>query len=398
MPGIRLRVDRPVTATVVRSIPADAAECARVLADATADRRTVRITGSGTKSYIGDISATDIELATERIAGVIDHVPADLTVTVGGGARIADVAATLARAGQFLPLDPPHGDEATVGGVIAANSNGFWRARYGGVRDLLIGTRTALADGTVARAGGLVVKNVAGYDLDKLLVGSFGTLGVIVEATLKVLPLPEKTDGLIARFASPGDAFAAADTVVRAAARVEACVVQRLAEGAWQLAVQARGGGPTVERALRDARREITARHGDATALGDDLGRMRELPARAIDGALVRVSLPLAASVAFAENAVRIDSFAALVVDAASGIARVHLVNDDDDAVIRDAEALVLAARMVGGAGRIERRAEHLRSRLPTWPTRPNGDFLMRRIKDAFDPAGILEPGRSAFA
>jgi glycolate oxidase FAD binding subunit len=266
------------------------------------------------------------------------------------------------------------------------------------VRDLLIGTRTALADGTVARAGGLVVKNVAGYDLDKLLVGSFGTLGVIVEATLKVLPLPEKTDGLVARFASPGDAFAAADTVVRAAARVEACVVERLAEGAWQLAVQARGGGPTVERALRDARREITARHGDTTALGDDLGRMRELPARAIDGALVRVSLPLAASVAFAENAVRIDSFAALVVDAASGIARVHLVNDDDDAVIRDAEALVLAARMVGGAGRVERRAEHLRPRLPTWPTRPNGDFLMRRIKDAFDPAGILEPGRSAFA
>jgi len=118
---------------------------------------------------------------------------------------------------------------------------------------------------------------------------------------------------------------------------------------------------------------------------------------RGIDGALVRVSLPLAASAAFAESAVGLESFAALVVDVASGIARVHLVNDDD-AVIRDAEALLLAARMVAGAGRIERRAEHLRSRLLTWPNRPNGDFLMRRIKDAFDPAGILEPGRSAFA
>jgi glycolate oxidase FAD binding subunit len=386
-----------VTATVTRTIPADAAECARALAEAAANRRTVRIRGSGTKSYIGDVGPTDVDLGTERIAGVIDHVPADLTVTVRGGTRMADVAAALARAGQFLPLDPPHADEATVGGVIAANSNGFWRSRYGGVRDLLIGTRTALADGTVARAGGLVVKNVAGYDLDKLLVGSFGTLGVIVEATFKVLPLPEKSDGLVARFDRPAEAFAAADAAVRGASRVEACAIERSADGAWRLAVQARGGAPTVERALRDARREIKARRGDAAELADELGQWRELPARAIDGALVRVALPLAASAAFAESASRLESFAELVIDAASGIARVHLV-DEDDEVIRDAEALLLAARMVGGAGRIERRAEQLRSRLRTWPNRPNGDFLMRRIKEAFDPAGILEPGRSAFA
>jgi len=242
-----------------------------------------------------------------------------------------------------------------------------------------------------------VVKNVAGYDLNKLLAGSLGTLGVIVEATLKVLPLPEKSDGLVARFDRPADAFGTAHAVVRAPSRVDACVVERSAEGSWILAVQSRGGGPTVDRALRDARREVATRHGDATDLGDDLRPMREFPARAIDGALVRVSLPLAASAAFAESAVGLESFAALVVDVASGIARVHLVNDDD-AVIRDAEALLLAARMVAGAGRIERRAEHLRSRLLTWPNRPNGDFLMRRIKDAFDPAGILEPGRSAFA
>jgi glycolate oxidase FAD binding subunit len=386
-----------VTATTVRSIPTDAAECARVLADATAGRRTVRIKGSGTKSYIGDVGATDVELGTERLAGVIDHVPADLTVTLGAGTRLAEVAAALARAGQFLPLDPPHPDEATVGGVIATNSNGFWRARYGGVRDLLIGTRTALTDGTVARAGGLVVKNVAGYDLDKLLVGSFGTLGVIVEATFKVLPLPETSDGLVARFDGSTDAFAAANAIVRAASRIEACVVGRTEDGAWQVAAQARGSDPTVKRAMSDARREIAARHGDAVELGDALGGMRELPARATDGALVRVSLPFAAVEAFAESAVRLASFAALVADVASGATRVHLVSDDE-AVIRDAEALLLAARIVGGAGRIERRAETLRSRLRTWPTRPNGDFLMRRIKETFDPAGILEPGRSAFA
>jgi len=215
-----------VSATVTRVIPADAAECARVLAGAARERRTVRIVGSGTKSYVGDVAPTDVEVGTSRLAGVIDHEPADLTVTVGAGMRVADVAAMLERAGQFLPLDPPHADAATIGGVIAANSNGFWRARYGGVRDLLIGTRVALADGTVARAGGRVVKNVAGYDLDKLLVGSFGTLGVIVEATIKVLPVPVASDGVVARFARSSDAFAAADAIVRGPSRVEACVVE----------------------------------------------------------------------------------------------------------------------------------------------------------------------------
>jgi glycolate oxidase FAD binding subunit len=385
-----------VSATVARVIPADAAECARVLAEAARDRRTVRIRGSGTKSYIGDVAPTDIEVGTLRLAGLIDHVPADLTVTVGAGMRLAEVAAVLARAGQFLPLDAPHADEATIGGVIAANSNGFWRARYGAVRDLLIGTRIALADGTVARAGGRVVKNVAGYDLDKALVGSFGTLGVIVEATLKVLPLPAASDGLVARFAQSSDAFGAADAVVRGASRVEVCVIERREGAPLRLAVQARGSAPTVRRALEDARREVAARRGEARELGDALGPMRELPGEATDGALVRVSLPLAASPAFADTAARLETFAALVADAASGVVRVHLLGDDE-AVIRDAGALLLAARVVGGNGRIDRRAEHLRSRLSTWPTPPNGDFLMRRIKEAFDPAGVLEPGRAAF-
>jgi glycolate dehydrogenase FAD-binding subunit len=386
-----------VTATVARVVPADATGCARLLVEAAGDRRTVRISGSGTKSYIGDAGPTDIELSSARLAGVIDHVPADLTVTVGAGTRLADLAAALARAGQFLPLDPPHADEATVGGVIAANSNGFWRARYGAIRDVLIGARVALADGTVARAGGRVVKNVAGYDLDKLLVGSFGTLGVIVEATLKILPTPAATEGLVAGFAGSAEAFAAGDAIVRGASRVEACVVERRDRSMWRLAVQARGSGPAVKRAMEDARRSVAAQHGDVNQLDDDLAQMRELPARAIDGALARVSLPLAASAAFAEAAGRFETVAALVADVTSGVARAHFVGDDE-AVIRDAQALLLAARAVGGAGRIERRAERLRPRLSTWPTRPNGDFLMRRIKESFDPAGILEPGRSAFA
>lgn len=386
-----------MTATVPRTAPADATECAEILADATRNRRTVRIRGSGTKSYVGDIEPTDIELDTSAMRGVIDHVPADLTVTVRAGTRLADLAAALAGAGQFLPLDPPHAAEATIGGVIAANSNGFWRTRYGGVRDLLIGTETALADGTVARAGGRVVKNVAGYDLDKLLVGSLGTLGVITQATLKVLPLPAASEGIAADLARSADAFAAAHAVVRGASPVAACVVERGDAETWHLAVEARGSAPAARRAIQDARREVTSRHGAVASLSDELGRLRELPARAVEGALVRVALPVAATAAFAETAAGLASLAALIADVASGVTRAHLLGDDEE-VIRDAEALLLAARVVGGAGQIERRPGHLRTRLPTWPRRPSGDSLMRRIKDAFDPAHILEPGRSAFA
>ena len=165
----------------------------------------------------------------------------------------------------------------------------------------------------------------------------------------------------------------------------------------WRLAVRVRGSMPTVKRAIDDARREIAVHQGAPRELGDDLDLMRELPARATDGAIVRVALPIAAAAAFSETAARLENLDTLVADAASGVIRAHVVGDDD-AVVRSAEALLLAARVVGGSGRVERRADHLRARLAAWPTRPNGDFLMRRIKDAFDPAGVLEPGRTAFA
>jgi glycolate oxidase FAD binding subunit len=394
VPGVQLRVDGAVNATVARVAPADAAEVGYVLGDASRARRTVRITGGGTKRYVGDGRSADLEIATAHLSGVVDHVPADLTVTIGAGTRIADLGTTLGRAGQFLPLDPPHADAATVGGVIAANANGFWRARYGAVRDLLIGTRAALADGSVVRAGGRVVKNVAGYDLNKLFVGSFGTLGVIVEATFRVLPVPEASSGVVARFRRAGDAFAAADALVRGAARPAALVIDHGAH-TWTLHVAARGDRPTVERIIADARTVTRGNGGAIEPEEDGLADLRELPARATDGALVRAVVPLAAQGPFADTAARLGTIAAVVVDAASGTVRVHL-RGEDDGCIRDAEALLLAARAVGGSGRVERRSEHLRERLRAWPTPPSGAFLMRRVKERFDPEGILEPGRSA--
>ncbi len=377
--------------------PADADACARAVAEASNARRTFRVRGGGTKDYLGELLPVDAVLETGAMAGIVAHVPADLTVTVAAGTRFAEVRAALAAAGQFLPLDPPHAEAATIGGVVAANSNGFWRARYGGVRDLLIGTASALADGSVVRSGGRVVKNVAGYDLNKLFTGSLGTLGVLVECTFKVLPLPAVSAGARARFARPADAFAVTEALVRTSARPAALAVSG-SRGSWDVLLQADGEAAPVGRTIELLTGAATER--GASAQRDDLiateiATLRDMPAEE-GGVLVRAALPLAAQTAFAATAARLEGFARLGADAASGIVLVRL-QGDDASMIAGADTLLAAAGVCGGSARIERRPESLRTRLAAWgDAEPAGRFLMRRLKDAFDPNGVLEPGRSA--
>lgn len=378
--------------------PADAAACARAVEESASASRSLRVRGAGTKDYLGEVLPVDAVLDTTALAGVVAHVPADLTVTVAAGTRFAEVRSALARAGQFLPLDPPHADAATIGGIVAADSNGFWRSRYGGVRDLLIGTTAVLGDGTVARSGGRVVKNVAGYDLNKLFVGSLGTLGVLVECTFKVLPRPPVSSGAHAQFARSADAFAAADAIARTSARPAALAISGGPGGAWELLLEADGDAAPVERTLELFSRSARAhgasaqRHEGVPAV---LATLNDVSARG-DGTVVRAALPLAAQPAFASSAARLEGFTQFVADAASGIVRVVL-RADDAVILGSADALLAAARVCGGSARIERRPESLRARLRAWgDAEPAGLFLMRRLKEAFDPRGILEPGRSA--
>jgi glycolate dehydrogenase FAD-binding subunit len=384
-----------VLAAAIR--PADTDACAAALAEATRDRHSVRVRGSGTKSYVGDLVTTDIVLETGAMTGIVDHVPADLTVTVAAGTPFAELQRVLGASGQQLPLDPPHADAATIGGIVASNSNGFGRLRYGGVRDLLIGITVALADGSVAHGGGRVVKNVAGYDIDKLFIGSFGTLGVITQATFKILPLPPRRAAAVARCRSAAAAFAIADQLLHTAVRPSALVIDGTRRG-WSAVAAGQGERPEVERVLAETERSSATVGATVERADDDrpvLAPLRELPASATDGALVRAALPLAAQRSFVESAVTLDGFEHCVVDAGSGIARIHL-RGDESAVLRSADTLLAAATAVGGSARIERRDPALRAKLAPWgAARPGGDFLMRRIKEAFDAAGILEPGRS---
>ncbi|SVA84595.1 uncharacterized protein METZ01_LOCUS137449 [marine metagenome] len=150
------------------------------------------------------------EVSLEAVAELIEHVPGDMTATVQAGMSLADFQAHLAEAGQWLPVDPPDPETVTIGGLLAKNLNGPRRFGCGTVRDWLIGVAVVLADGRLIRNGGKVVKNVAGFDLCRLFIGARDTLGIIVEATFKLLPLPEAEVYL----AKPCESLAQAETVL----------------------------------------------------------------------------------------------------------------------------------------------------------------------------------------
>ena len=180
--------------------PASAEDVAATLASAAQRRVSVVIRGGGTKMGWGRTPASvDVLLSTKRLNALVAHEHADLTATVQAGARLDDVNRALARHGQWLPIESAF-EESTIGGAIATNDSGPLRHRYGTPRDLLIGIRLALADGRLIKAGGNVVKNVAGYDIGKLVSGSHGSLAAIVSATFKLLPLPGASATLIATF------------------------------------------------------------------------------------------------------------------------------------------------------------------------------------------------------
>jgi len=179
--------------------PGDAATAASMLHWADTERLTVIPRGAGTKLTWGaSPSSADLVLSTVRLLAGLDHCAGDLTAILPAGASLAQVNELLGRERQWLPLDPPLSNRATIGGIVATNDSGPRRHRYGTARDLIIGIEMALVDGRTAKAGGRVVKNVAGYDLSRLLCGSFGTLAVIVSATFKLAPLPAASRTVVA--------------------------------------------------------------------------------------------------------------------------------------------------------------------------------------------------------
>ena len=167
-------------------------------------QRPIRPVGGGTKPWI---AARDEEpLETGGLDRIVEHNVGDFTAVLEAGVPFADAQATFAQHGQRLAWDPPDPGGATIGGIVATADSGPLRHRYGGVRDLVVGTTVVLSDGTVAKSGGKVIKNVAGYDLAKLFAGSFGTLGLIASVSVRLHPLPERTATVERDLRRPGRA------------------------------------------------------------------------------------------------------------------------------------------------------------------------------------------------
>ncbi|HEY9795747.1 MAG TPA: FAD-binding oxidoreductase, partial [Leptolyngbyaceae cyanobacterium] len=189
--------------------PSISEELARVMTHAHSQHWGVLPCGSGSKLGWGGL-AKDIDLvvSTQCLNRVIEHAVGDLTVTVEAGVKFADLQDLLLKSGQFLPLEPAYPQDATLGGIIATADSGSLRQRYGGVRDMLLGISFVRSDGQIAKAGGRVVKNVAGYDLMKLFTGSYGTLGILTEVTLRAYPVPEAAGTVV--LIGGGEAIASA--------------------------------------------------------------------------------------------------------------------------------------------------------------------------------------------
>jgi glycolate oxidase FAD binding subunit len=353
--------------------------------------------------------AYDAALSTRGLDRILAHEAADMTVTVESGITVAALAGALAAQQQWLPLDPAHAREMTVGGLVAADRCGPLRFAYGKVRDWLIGLRVVTADGEIIRGGGRVVKNVAGYDLPKLFAGSFGTLGVIVEATFKVRPLPEAE----ALFVWPAATFERA--LAQAAAVNVSPVLPVLVEVLNDTAAEALGSGESAALVIGCAgapahldeqeRRLSLLSDGAATREpGDRQGALRRAlsgfsHAATEDALVARVSaLPslLTTLLPQVEAAARERGVVAeIAVHAGSGVAWCQFLGAvDADGLADLAYWLRRAARMRGAWVVFESLPPDLRARVDPWGYDAPALRLMRGVKRALDPHGVFSPGR----
>lgn len=395
----RLAVDGLLPSRALRPEgPEDAAQGLRLCADA---RAGVVVIGGGTQLRLGAPPRRfDVAFLTERLSRLLEYEPADLTCRVQAGMPVATLQAELGRQGQWLPLDPPRPERATVGGMVAANASGPLRARYGTVRDWVIGLTVAYPSGVLARAGGKVVKNVAGYDLMKLHTGALGTLGVIVEVNLKVQARPEQVRSLAVDFDRAQEAVACALALSRQYLQpAVAAVIDRQARAGFglegdagvTLAVRVEGYGTEVDATV-DLVAEAARSHG---------GRMRSQdgPPAFWEGVRDFTVPPDPAQVVLAAAVPRTGVVAlldavgedgALVALPAAGVVQVRPSGADPAALLaRLRQAAGVKGQVVVVSAPPERKAS-----LDVWGPPPPGFPLMRALKEALDPQAVLNPGR----
>jgi glycolate oxidase FAD binding subunit len=362
-------------------VPADRVELASIVRDLYAAGKTFAFVGGGTELDLGNPPrALDALVRTTALDRVIEYSPEDQTITVEAGMRVAALDAVLAQHDQVLPIDTGDRRNATIGGAIATNAFGAQRHRYGSIKDLIVGIEIVRPDGVAARGGGKVVKNVAGFDMPKLMVGSLGTLGGIASATLRVFPKPGATQSALVRTTPAGAFFGACmddrslepvavvhypalGGIVLTFAGIAAAVEGQLAH------VTALAGmhGVEIELLDRAAVERCAAVESAVRTSGEWRWTARANPARA--------RMPAAPPVAPALEV----GYPTLGVTFASA---------DDDAPI-DGLVATRGASIVFRA-----MPQRARGRIDAWGEPPPSFPLMRALKHNFDPKGLCNPGR----
>jgi glycolate oxidase FAD binding subunit len=390
---------------------------AQVVAHANQNALTLLARGGGSHMNLGDLPEhIDGVVETNQLDRLLEHEGPDLTCHVQAGITLASLQKQLARQGQRLSLDPPNAEQSTIGGILASNASGPKRLRYGTARDLLIGLRVVQANGDIARSGGRVVKNVAGYDLNKLYIGSLGTLGIIVEANFKLHPLPSAERTLLLTYTNVEDAMHTVLAVIGsqltpgalelidtgAANDMSDFFGLHLPTSGYTLAVNFEGSNSTIDRQMHETR--MLARLHNAL-MGEDLQaeeqqRFWQVVRQHMQGTLTcKVALLPAMIAPYLQHLAHICRLhnleAATVAHAGNGILYIEL--RPGDAVPRLIEAIAALrrnAQEMRGSLVIERCPIELKRRVSIWGE-PGADFpMMQRLKQQFDPKRTFVGGR----
>jgi glycolate oxidase FAD binding subunit len=411
--------------------PEDEAQIAAVMRLTNEYQATVFPRGGGSHTALGQTpTRVDVVLSLQRLQRLLAYEPADMTTTVQAGLRLADLQRTLVGHRQQLALDPPAAATTTVGGMVAANMSGPRRLLYGTARDLLLGIAVITADGTRAKAGGRVVKNVTGYDLNKLYIGSLGTLAVIVELTFKVHPLPPGEATLGIGFSRQADMLAMLRTTLELPLRLSSL---ELLNAAAAVALSRRAGIPAPETdylliarvegpsaAMQKQVQRLVAALQMLPAVGSLAVQMwdereqaclwreiEEFPvamhAQAPQGVMNKVSVQVTDMPALCQEVAKLSPTAGaawpVLAHAGSGIAYVHIppgehTSADPAPMLAHLRALDACIARWRGHRVIERAPVAVKRHCQVWGP-PRDDFaLMRAIKATFDPHHRLNPGR----
>ncbi|MEW6207065.1 MAG: FAD-binding oxidoreductase [Acidobacteriota bacterium] len=363
----------------------EVAECLRVCSE-----HSVAVVPAGKMTWLecgNPLRRADVVLSLERMNRVVEYSAPDLTATVEAGVLLADFNTVVRKERQWLPLDPPDARRASLGAVFACASFGPLRAGFGTPRDYALGLKLAHIDGKESRSGGKVVKNVAGYDMNKLYVGSFGTLAVITELIIKLRPLPDMISTLVIT-----DDHRKLLRVARAASELLPASLFLCSMPDVSLAIRFAGSEPTIRYQIDCVMKALDG--GQAKILSEDEAenfwkRVADIDREA--SVAIRASVPISRAAGCFENMLSLPC-KAVTADLGAGVIRAAF-DAEDDAAIAAIEKLRAETIGMGGTLVIERASAQVRRRADAWgevETAP----LMRAIKEKFDPRSLLNPGK----